>query len=111
MRGTLDTDVSSKSKYRLVIFPYKGVFSFINFFFDLKIYYKSFPFVINSLNYRIYYFDYIYRSADDLDDDFQLSYEPEFMIAYDKEGKLLEPLNNQKNDGKTLIVCMFLIII
>lgn len=74
---------------------------------NLKYYNKSLVSVIGSLNYHTCYFDYIYRSADDLDDDFQLVYEPEFMIAYNKEGKLLEPLKNQKNDGKIIIVCIF----
>ncbi|XP_077299641.1 nucleolar protein 14 homolog l(3)07882 [Arctopsyche grandis] len=40
-----------------------------------------------------------HRSADDLDDGFQFDDSPEIMIAYNKDGKLLVPLNDTtKND-------------
>lgn len=52
---------------------------------------------------------YVTRSADDLDDNFELEDEKEFMLAYDKHGKPLVPENVLKDfTGKYEISIIFI---
>lgn len=66
---------------------------------------------LSNANFHLVFLLFPFRSADDLDDNFELDTTKDFMLAYDKDGKPLVPDRILKDYSGNHSNCYFTIIL